>query len=67
MKMISIIEQGERVRADFRRAGRPKIKWYDTTSGHIITRMRNEYILNDQIATHEINNYIIQYALDKEA
>ena len=66
MKKISITEKGERVKADFRMAGRPRIKWYDTTRGHIITTLRNKGILNDQVARHEINDYIIKYVLDRE-
>ena len=42
MKSISVTEQGERVRADFRRVGRPRVKWYDATKGHIITRPRKK-------------------------
>ena len=66
MKNISITEQGERVKADFRRVGRPRVKWYDTTRGHIIKPLRKEGIINDQVAGHEINDYIIKYALDRE-
>ena len=40
--------------------------WYDTTRGHIITLLRKEGILNDQVARHEVNDYIIKYALDRE-
>ena len=65
-KSISITEQGERVRADFRRVGRPRVKWYDTTRGQIITPLRKEGIINDQVARHEINDYIIKYALSRE-
>ena len=60
MKSISITEQGERVRADFRRVGRPRVKWYDTTRGHIITLLRKEGTISDQLARHEINDYIIK-------
>ena len=66
MKKISITEQGERVKADFRRVGRPRVKWYDTTRGHIIKLRRKAGIINDQVARHEINDYIIKYVLDKE-
>ena len=66
MKNISIAEQGERVKADFGRAGRPRVKWYDTTRGHIIKLLRKAGIINDQVARHEINDYIIKYALDRE-
>ena len=66
MKRISITEQGERVRADFRRSGRPRITWYDTTGGHIITKLRQEGIINESVAKHEINDYIVKYALDRE-
>ena len=64
MTNISITDQGERVKADFRRVGRPRIKWYDTAIGHIITLLRTKGIINDQVARHEINDYIIKYALD---
>ena len=60
MKRISITEQGERVRADIRRSGRPRIKWYDTTRGHIITKLRQEGIINEFDAKHEINDYIVK-------
>ena len=66
MNNISITEQGERVEADFRRVGRPRVKWYDTTRRHIIKPQRKEGIINDQVARHEINDYITKYALDKE-
>ena len=66
MNNISFTEQGERVKADFRRVGRPRIKWYDTTRGHIIKLLRKEGIINDQVVRHEINNYIIKYVLDRE-
>ena len=66
MNNISITEQGERIKADFRRVGRPRVKWYDTTRGHIIKLLRKEGIINDQVARHEINDYITKYALDRE-
>ena len=66
MKNISITEQGGRVRADFRRVGRPRVKWYGTTRGHIIKLLRKEGIKNDQVVRHEILDYIIKYALDRE-
>ena len=66
MKNISITEQGERVKADFRRVGRPRVKWYDTTRGHIIKLLSKGGIINDQVVRHEINDYIIKYALDRE-
>ena len=65
MKSISVTDQGERIKADFRRVGRPRVKWYDATRGHIITLLRKEGIINDQVARHEINDYIIKYALDR--
>ena len=66
MTNISITEQRERVRADFRRVGRPRVKWYDTARGHTIKLLRKEGIINYQVARHEINDYIIKYALDRE-
>ena len=33
MKKISVTEQGERGKADFRRAGRPRFQWYGTAKG----------------------------------
>ena len=45
MKKISVTEQGERVKTDFRRVGRPRIKWHDASRGHIITLLRKEGIL----------------------
>ena len=36
LKIIAIDETGNRVRSDFRRTGRPKTKWYDTTRNHVI-------------------------------
>ena len=38
LKKISIDEAGNRVRSDFRRAGRPRTKWYDTTRNHVIKK-----------------------------
>ena len=66
MNRISITEQSERVRADFRRSGGPRIKWYDTTRGHIITKLRQEGIINEFVAKHEINDYMVKYAFDRE-
>ena len=66
MKSVSVTEQGERVRADFRRVGRPRVKRYDTTRGHIITLLRKEGVINDQVVRHEINDYIVKYALDRD-
>ena len=36
LKIISTHEAGNRVRSDFRRTGRPRTKWYDTTRNHVI-------------------------------
>ena len=66
MKNISITEQGERMKTYLRRVGRPGVKLYDATRGHIIKLLRKTSIINDQVARHEINDYIIKYALDRE-
>ena len=66
MKNISITEQRERVNTDFRRVGRPRVKWYNTTRGHIIKLLRKEDMINYQMARHEIKDYIIKATLDRE-
>ena len=66
MTNMQINEQGEGVKADFRRVRRPRVKWYDTTRGHINKLLRKEGIINDQVVRHEINDNIIKYALDRE-
>ena len=42
MTNMSITDQRESVKADFRRVGRPRVKWYGTTRGHIVTLLRKE-------------------------
>jgi len=39
MKAISIDEAGDRIRADFGRAGRPRTKWYDTMREKVISKL----------------------------
>ena len=38
LKRIPIDEAGNRVKSDFRRTGRPRTKWYDTTRNHVIKK-----------------------------
>ena len=42
LKIISIGEAGNRVKSDFRRTGRPRTKWYDTTRNHVIKKLIKE-------------------------
>ena len=38
LKIIPINEAGNRVRSYFRRTGKPRTKWYDTTRNHAIKK-----------------------------
>jgi len=63
MKKISINENGSRVKADFRRAGRPRTKWHDTTRKRIIIQLTTEGILPQdptRVMTKDEINHIIQ-------
>ena len=63
MKKISINENGSRVKADFRRAGRPRTKWHDTVRKRIIIQLTTEGILPQDptsVMTKDEINHIIQ-------
>ena len=69
LKTISIDEAGNRVRSDFRRAGRPRTKLYDTTRNHVIKKLIKEghlprNIINES-TKHEINELIIRMAQNR--
>ena len=69
LKKISIDEAGNRVRSDFRRAGRPRTKWYDTTKNHVIKKLIKEghlprNIMNES-TKQEINEFIVQMAQNR--
>ena len=69
LKKISIDEAGNRVRSDFRRTGRPRTKWYDTTRNHVIRKLIKEghlprNILNES-TKQEINELIVQMAQNR--
>ena len=69
LKKISSDEAGNRVRSDFRRTGRPRTKWYDTTRNHVIWKLIKEghlprNILNES-TKQEINELIVQMAQNR--
>ena len=66
LKKISIDEAGNRVKSYFRRTGRPRTKWYDTTRNHVIKKLIKEghlprNIINES-TKQEVNELIIQMA-----
>ena len=67
--IIAVDEEGGRVRADFRRPGRPRTKWYDTTRNYAIKKLIREGPLpRDIIAMsikQEINGFLVQMAQAK--
>ena len=69
LKKISIDETGNRVRSDFRRTGRPRTKWYDTTRNHVIRKLIKEGHLPrnilDESTKQEINELIVQMAQNR--
>ena len=69
LKRISIDEAGGRVKTDFRRAGRPRTKWYDTTRNQAIKKLIKEGHLPREIVTRstrqEINEFILTMAQDR--
>ena len=69
LKRISIDEAGNRVKSDFRRTGRPRTKWYDTTRNHVIKKLIKEGHLPRNIISEstkqEVNELIIQMAQNR--
>jgi hypothetical protein len=69
MKKISIEENGDRVKADFKRRGRPRMKWYNTTRARIITKLTEDGLLPPEatriMTTMEINDIITQCAVER--
>ena len=69
LKIISIDEPGGRVKTDFRRAGRPRTKWYDTARNHAIKKRIKEGHLPREIVTRstrqEITEFIVKMAQDR--
>ena len=69
LKKISIDEAGNRVRSDFRRTGRPRTKWYDTTRNHVIKKLIKEgHLPRDVIAIstkQELNEFITKMTQDR--
>ena len=69
MKRISIDEDGDRVKSDFKRRGRPRMKWYNTTRGKVVTKLIGDGLLppeaNRVMTMSEINEVIRQCALNK--
>ena len=57
-------ETENRVSSDFRRTGRPRTKWYDTTRNHVIKKLIKEGHLPrdivDESTKQEVNESIIQ-------
>ena len=68
-KRIAIDEAGNRVRSDFRRTGRPRTKWYDTTRNHAIKKLIKEGHLPRDIVNEstkqEVNEFIVQMAQNR--
>ena len=66
LKRMAVDEEGGRVRADFRRPGRPRTKWYDTTRNYAIRKLIREGRLpRDVVARNtkqEMNNLLAQMA-----
>ena len=69
LKIIAIDESGGRVRSDFRPAGRPRTKWYDTTRNHAIKKLIKEgHLPRDVLARstkQEVNGFIVIMAQDR--
>jgi hypothetical protein len=69
MKRISIDEDGDRVKSDFKRRGRPRMKWYNTTRGKVITKLIGDGLLPPEasrvMTMSEINEVIRQCALER--
>ena len=69
MKRISIDEEGDRVKSDFKRRGRPRMKWYNTTRGRVITKLIGDGLLPPEatriMTMSEINEVIRQCALER--
>ena len=69
LKTNSVDETGGRVRSDFRRTGRPRTKWYDTTRNHTIKKLIKEGHLprnvRDVSTRQELNGFIVQMAQDR--
>ena len=69
LKRIAIDETGGRIRSDFRRAGRPRTKLYDTTRSHAIRELIKEgYLPRDVIAIsiqQKLNYFIVEMAQDR--
>ena len=69
IREICVDENGDRIRAQFRRRGRPELKWYDTAKT-LVTKSRVK--LNSSPITwktdfnqQEVSQYIIQAANDR--
>ena len=64
LKRIAIDETGGRIRSYFRRASRPRTKWYDTTRSHAIQKLVQEgHLPRDVIARstkQKIHEFIIK-------
>ena len=69
LKKIPIDEAGNRVRSYFRRTGRPRTKWYDTTRNHVIKKfIKDRHLLRNIInesTKQEINEFITQMAQNR--
>ena len=71
LKIIAIDEKGNRLRSDFRRTGRLRTKWYDTTRNHAIKELIEERhyprdIVNES-TKQEVNEFIVQVAQDRHS
>ena len=69
LKKTSIDGTGNRVRSDFRRTGRPRTKWYDTTRNHVIKKLIKEghlprSIINES-TRQEVNELMTQMAQNR--
>ena len=69
MRRISITDEGDRVKSDFRRAGRPRTKLYNTTRKHVAQKLTTEGVLPEnatrRMSKNEIDTVIMQASNDR--
>ena len=69
LKIIAVDEEGGRARSDFRRPGRPRTEWYDTTRNYAIKqRIKDGHLPKDVVTRstkQEVNEFLVQMAKDK--
>ncbi len=69
MKKISITMDGKRKHANWRRVGRPRTKWYDTTKVKVLDTLTKKGVVPEQWFQHmrpnEVNSLIIEAAQER--